>query len=206
MIKRVILIFLLIISLLSTSCVMSDPPVGETYNRDPHTYLETNRYVSGLRKDRLQSGILHSDFLPKTIANETNVKYLFWYSCALLGNPSYAITLSVSYSDRESYLAEYERLTRLQDVSLLKERDTTVFEYNVFPDILGYIEPPLDDWREYTMEYAVADEKALTITYSELQVLEGQMCCEEIKSQLQFLYSLEQTNLGNQVPTNNDVR
>ena len=205
MTKRVILIFLLVISLLFTSCVMSDPPVGETFDRDPHTYLETNQYVSSHRKDLQQRGILHSHFLPKTIANETNVKYLFWYYCSFLGNPSYAITLSVSYLDQESYLAEYKRLTHLQDFSVLKERDTTVIGYNAFPDVLGYLEPPIDDGREYTMEYAIAYEKSLTITYTELQILEGQMCCEEIKSQLQFLYSMEQTNLGNQVQTNNDV-
>ena len=156
MTKRVVLVIFLFVSLLFTSCAKTDPPVGEILERDPQTYLETNQYVSNLRKDLQQKGFLHTHFLPNEIDNETDVSYLYWYHCAFLGNPKYAITLSVSYPDQEGYSKEYERLSKLDDISLLRSGDVTIIGYNAIPKVLDYCEPPLRDGREYTMEYAIA--------------------------------------------------
>ncbi len=189
--KRMILISLLVVSLAVAVLFLSKPPVGEALTRDPQAYLETNRYVARQRSKRQQEGALHSLFLPQAVEDGNCSGYLSWYDCAFFGDPSYAITVTVSYPDRESYLAEYGRLTRMEGVSLRKGGDVAVIGYNVYPGVHGYLEPPVRDGSEYVMEYAIASDDVLTITYTECQLWEGQTCCEEILNQLRLLSSLD---------------
>lgn len=164
-----------------------EPPVGERIVTDPARYLQTSRYVATRREAALADGRLTRSFLPDLQDGAEMREYLYWYKCALLGDPNYAVAVTVYYADEGAFEAEIRRLCALEDFGWTASEGTLIVEKGTAPKIRAYLEPPLHDGCEYLLEYAIVSLKERTITYTEANLWEGQVCHETIRGQLELL-------------------
>lgn len=164
-----------------------EPPVGERIVTDPVRYLQTSRYVATRREAALADGRLTRSFLPYLQDGAEMRDYLYWYNCALLGDPNYAVAVTVYYADEGAFEAEIRRLCALEDFGWTASEGTLIIDKGTAPKIRALLEPPLRDGCEYLLEYAIVSLKERTITYTEADLWEGQVCHETIRGQLELL-------------------
>lgn len=158
-----------------------EPPIREEVEVNAKNYLKVNRYVSGLREEFARDGRITTGFFPSQIDKEQNVEYLYWYSCAIFGDPNYAISVTVQFPTNETLLSERNRIKELDgftetifdDYVIIGGKDLSI-------QIDSFFEPPVLDGSMYTMEYAIVSTKNRTITYSELCIWENQKIYDKI--------------------------
>lgn len=185
--KHIALTILIVIAHLLVSC--SDPPVKEEVEVEPQNYLKVNPYVKDLREEFLKEGRITAAFLPSQIDTGKTVEYLYWYNCAILGNPNYAVTVTVQFLTDETLQDEIVRIKELEGFTELIYNDYVIIEGKGLSEKLkGFFEPPVLDGSRYVMEYAIVSTKNRTMTYSEICIWENQRVQEKIDAQLNLLY------------------
>ncbi len=186
--KGVLILFVLLLAVYLL-LFFGEPPIREELKTDPREYLKTNRYVKGLREEFAEEGSITDGFFPSQINAEQTVSYRYWYACALLGDPNYAITVTIQFPTDEALQRERERINDLEGFSETVSDDSVIIGgKRIFKQLEGFFEPPVLDGSRYTMEYAIISMENRTITYSEVCIWENQIIDETIKSQLKLVY------------------
>ena len=185
--KIIVWAVLVVAAFFLISC--GDPPIREEVEFNTQNYLKVNRYVSELREEFNKDGRITAAFFPSQIDKEHTVEYLYWYACAIFGDPNYAISVTVQFPTDEAFLSERNRIkefdgfaeTIYDDYIIIGGKDLSI-------QLEGFFEPPVLDGSRYTMEYAIVSMKNRTITYSELCIWENQIIHDKIGSQLNLVY------------------
>ena len=168
-----------------------DPPVKTETEYDPGKYMKVNRYVEKLRKEFYENGRITEGFLPTKIDPKKSTEYEYWYDNALFGDPAYAITITLQFSDDEALLNERNRLKGLEGFVETEHEDQYIITGKWVPaNLKEFIEAPVYDRSPYSMEYAIISVKERTIMYTELYIWEGQRVEKNIRSQLEMLYEI----------------
>lgn len=183
----IVILILFVTAYLLMSC--GEPPIREEVDTNPQNYMKTNRYVKGLREEFAEEGRITDRFLPSQMNKEQTISYLYWYACALLGDPNYAITVTIQFPTDEALQRERERINDLEGFSETVSDDSIIIGgKRIFKQLEGFFEPPVLDGSMYTMEYAIISMENRTITYSEVCIWENQIIDERIGSQLKLVY------------------
>jgi len=171
-----------------------DPPIREEVEFNEQNYFKVNRYVSGLREKFIKDNRITAGFFPSQFDKDQTVEYLYWYSCAIFGDPNYAISVTVQFPTDEALLCERNRIKELDGFTENFYNDSIIIGgKDLSIKLAGFFEPPVLDGSRYTMEYAIASPKNRTITYSELSIWENQIIHDKIRSQLNLVYESTQS-------------
>ncbi len=177
-----------------TWSVYGGPPVRAEEETSPDEYMEVNRFVREKRYALAEKGILSSSFFPRAIHGPDMIEYLYWYSCAIVGDPNYAITVTIRYPSPEDYETEKIRLMGTKDVTQIVINDVLMLCKQSVPEkVAGFFEDPVYDGTEYIMEYAFIKESECTITYSEVDIWENQIIHKTVRQQLEWIYENTKT-------------
>jgi len=175
---------------LLVSCCLFESYVDQRVVSNPNKYLETNQNVKNLREEHTLKGRITPGFLPDYVDAERTVEYLFWYEARYLGDPKYAITVTIVFPTDEALLAEIDRLEGLEGFEEIASGDCIIIGERQLPGQLWELfEPPLQDGTSYIMEYAIVSKEDRTITYTEAHIGEGLKRHETIDAQLNLLYA-----------------
>ncbi len=169
----------------------NEPPVKQEAELDAQNYLKVNRYVSGLREELIGEGRIRAGFLPPQVDEEQVTEYLYWYSCAILGDPNYGISVTLKYSTDDALLSEINRIEGLGGFKETECRDHILIGGK---ELSGQLKElfgsPVRDGSRYVMEYAIVSIERRTITYSEVCIWENQILHATIESQLNLIYGI----------------
>lgn len=187
----IIILCVLIVLILSTFFLLfyGNPPIREEVDDKPQNYLNVNHYVSSLRDELSESGRITVGFLPSQIEEAQTIEYLYWYSCAVFGDPNYAISVTLFFPTDETLFGEIDRIKGLEGFEETANDDYIIIGgKELFRKTEAFFEPPVLDGTMYTMEYAIVSTKNQTITYSELCIWENQIIHDKIDAQLNLVY------------------
>ena len=191
--KAVIVIALSIVATVLITCC--DPPAREEIHDKPQKYLKVNRYVRKLREEFTEEGRITEGFLPLRIDTNQTVEYLYWYHCALFGDPNYAITVTIHFPDKSSLLGEINRIEDLDGFTEIRNEDYLIVAgKRLLEKVEAFFDPPVEDGTRYSIEYVIISMNDRTITYTELCIWENQILHKTIESQLRTIYKSSKDN------------
>ena len=151
---------LILLALLLSLCACGDPPIQSLHTDNPAQYLQLNEYTTH---------VLTSDFfdsLPDRIPENTDCSYHHYYECSLVGDPHFAVCLSVTTSDT----VFQEELHRIENLGSVQQLDIGQARYFFFhgtdQDISEYLDTTqIYDGMFFRFEIVKFDMEHGTIEY-----------------------------------------
>ncbi len=188
--KKLLLFLLLLVLAITNVFDSSDPPRVRQEITDPKEYLNVNRYVKLKREQFFTEGELTPGFLPDSFEDSQVQDYLYWYQCALFGDPNYAISITLSYPTKDEYNAVREIILGRGGTLLSSGKNEIWCTERAAVSTKELVEYPLLDGCMYWLEYAYLDEAKGCVTYTEAYLWEGQIHPERIDAEILEIYNL----------------
>ena len=154
------LALLVLLSVLLSLCACGDPPVQTLQTDKSAEYLRLNTYVSD---------ILAADFagsLPEAIPQNTDCDYRHYYQCAVLGDPHFAVYLSVTVSG-DVFRDELTRIENLNAAQQTTDGPVLCFVFQgTDKEVSEYLDTSeIYDGRSFRFEMVKFDTDSNTIEY-----------------------------------------